>query len=812
MSTTLTAGDIAIVGFNFINSSNASPPTQDDFSFILLEDVTVGTAIKFTDNGWQADNSFRDNEGTLTWTAASNLTAGTVIQVSITSGGGNPSFSGNGDQILAYHGDEASPTFIYALNNSGDAWQTTGNVTAATSYIPQDLSNGTTAIALVYSANNRNAYYDSTKTGAITSGTKEELLAAISNKDNWTGDRDRVDLSTVVPASFTINSGSPDTTAPTANTFTPGDEATNVAVADNLSVTFSENIKEGTGNILLKDAGGTTIETFDVATATNLTVTGSTLTIDPTSDLASSTGYYVEIANGAILDLADNAYAGLSGAAAWNFTTADVAPPTIVTLTPGDDTNNVGVGDILSIQFNENIQKGAGNLVIKKASDDSVVETISVANAAVSGNTLTVDPGSNLELATDYYVEIDTGAIEDISGNDFSGIADNATWNFTTTATVTDPGGGSTGGGSTDDGSTDAGSTDAGSTDAGSTDDGSTDNPPTDNIDSGSASGGSTDNISNSGVNLGSRPSNNSGTSIVVRNVVSNTEHTLPEPNLTVDILLGGDTDDFLPGTADANDLSGFGGQDTLVGFAANDNLAGNDGDDLMFGNQGTDYMDGGNGRDTMFGGQGEDALQGGDNADILVGDIGQDCLHGDDGNDVIFGNTGNDSISGGLGDDIVFAGQDDDFVEGNENNDILLGDVGNDNLNGDSGNDILFGNLGNDRLDGGDGDDRMFGGQDNDTLIGNTGGDVLSGNVGNDSLIGGAGGDRFDFRSGDGNDIIADFTDGQDIIGLADGLTFEQLAISQVGNDTQITATGLSITLQGVSLNTIDSTDFALV
>ena len=105
-----------------------------------------------------------------------------------------------------------------------------------------------------------------------------------------------------------------------------------------------------------------------------------------------------------------------------------------------------------------------------------------------------------------------------------------------------------------------------------------------------------------------------------------------------------------------------------------------------------------------------------------------------------------------------------------------------------------------------------MFGGQDNDTLIGNTGATFLAADLGNDSLIGGAGGDRFDFRSGDGNDIIADFTDGQDIIGLADGLTFEQLAISQVGNDTQITATGLSITLQGVSFNTIDSTDFALV
>jgi len=51
------------------------------------------------------------------------------------------------------------------------------------------------------------------------------------------------------------------------------------------------------------------------------TVSGSTLTINPTSDLANNTQYYVEIANGVIMDIAGNNYAGFSGNSIWNFTT-----------------------------------------------------------------------------------------------------------------------------------------------------------------------------------------------------------------------------------------------------------------------------------------------------------------------------------------------------------------------------------------------------------------------------------------------------------------------------------------------------------
>lgn len=41
--TTLVAGDIAIVGYN------SDDPTNDDFSFILLKDISSGTTINFTD-------------------------------------------------------------------------------------------------------------------------------------------------------------------------------------------------------------------------------------------------------------------------------------------------------------------------------------------------------------------------------------------------------------------------------------------------------------------------------------------------------------------------------------------------------------------------------------------------------------------------------------------------------------------------------------------------------------------------------------------------------------------------------------------
>jgi len=121
-----------------------------------------------------------------------------------------------------------------------------------------------------------------------------------------------------------------DTTPPNVSSFSPADEATNVAIGSNFNISFNEAIQRGVGNIVLKTSAGTIVAIYDAATSSNLSISGSTLTINPTFDLANSTGYIVEFSAGTIDDLAGNSYAGTS---TYNFTTV-AAPTPNVTLSP----------------------------------------------------------------------------------------------------------------------------------------------------------------------------------------------------------------------------------------------------------------------------------------------------------------------------------------------------------------------------------------------------------------------------------------------------------------------------------------------
>jgi subtilisin-like proprotein convertase family protein len=116
-----------------------------------------------------------------------------------------------------------------------------------------------------------------------------------------------------------------DITAPVVLRFDPADESLAVPVGASISVTFNETIARGSGQITLRTAAGTVIETFDAATSSRITVAGSVLNIDPTALLAPGTGYRVEIGRGAVRDTAGNPYGGTGD---YNFTTA-VALPTL---------------------------------------------------------------------------------------------------------------------------------------------------------------------------------------------------------------------------------------------------------------------------------------------------------------------------------------------------------------------------------------------------------------------------------------------------------------------------------------------------
>lgn len=128
-----------------------------------------------------------------------------------------------------------------------------------------------------------------------------------------------------------------DSTPPLATAFAPLDNAASVPVTSTPTITFNENVKKGTGSILIKrNSDDSTLESIDVTTS-QVTVTGAAVTITPSATFANSTGYYIEIPAGAIEDIAGNDYAGISGTTAWNFTTiaASVLPSATETFTTG---------------------------------------------------------------------------------------------------------------------------------------------------------------------------------------------------------------------------------------------------------------------------------------------------------------------------------------------------------------------------------------------------------------------------------------------------------------------------------------------
>lgn len=109
--------------------------------------------------------------------------------------------------------------------------------------------------------------------------------------------------------------------------------------------------------------------------------------------------------------------------------------PNVVTLSPADDATGVAVDSNLVITFSENVDAEGGNITIKRNSDNSTVEVIDVTGAQVTGSgtdTITIDPTSDLESATGYYILIDAGAFGDTSGNTYMGISDTTSWDFTT--------------------------------------------------------------------------------------------------------------------------------------------------------------------------------------------------------------------------------------------------------------------------------------------------------------------------------------------------------------------------------------------
>ena len=106
------------------------------------------------------------------------------------------------------------------------------------------------------------------------------------------------------------------------------------------------------------------------------------------------------------------------------------ATPSIVRIKSIKGNKNVVSDDKLVLTFSEPIQRGSGNVVIRKIPNGDIVETIPVTSAqlAIRHSELTIRPVSR--LGSDCSVEISAGAVESLTGISFPGITADAARGF----------------------------------------------------------------------------------------------------------------------------------------------------------------------------------------------------------------------------------------------------------------------------------------------------------------------------------------------------------------------------------------------
>ena len=113
----------------------------------------------------------------------------------------------------------------------------------------------------------------------------------------------------------------------------------------------------------------------------------------------------------------------------------DTIAPSLNSLNPPNGATGVSATTHLILTFEESVQKGSGNILIKENLGNAIFATINVADTTVNGATVTMVPPAALAAGTQYYVEIAPGGFLDLAGNPFAGIAGSKVWNFITTPT-----------------------------------------------------------------------------------------------------------------------------------------------------------------------------------------------------------------------------------------------------------------------------------------------------------------------------------------------------------------------------------------
>ena len=96
------------------------------------------------------------------------------------------------------------------------------------------------------------------------------------------------------------------------------------------------------------------------------------MTLNPSSDLASGSAYYIQIPSTAFVDTAGNGFVGISNKTTLSFITLDVNSPYLISSTPSDNAASVKLDQNIVLNFNEAVVAGSGEINLFDRNDKLV--------------------------------------------------------------------------------------------------------------------------------------------------------------------------------------------------------------------------------------------------------------------------------------------------------------------------------------------------------------------------------------------------------------------------------------------------------
>ncbi len=591
-------------------------------------------------------------------------------------------------------------------------------------------------------------------------------------------------------------------------------------------VNFSEPVKPGSGGLISlvnTRTPGKTVN-IDIRDTSQVTISGNRLSLNPVDNLAGNSAYYMTISPGALLDLKDNPYPGISDSGVFDFTTLENTLK-LLGSTPFNGSTEVGINSVIELVFTLTVQPGAGSIILASTQDTRTLSVADASQVRFSGNTVTINP-NGLKEGTTYSLQIATGVIRDLQGGEYQGIGSGQPVVFTTlnyppsvssfsldaagnrlnlgfSETITGTGSFvlnnlSTGSSAVTYPATGFTDVESVSIDAGALTPGSqylldipassfrdrNQKPNLYGYSFGFTRADTTPPTASPGLLMTFgmaeddlviqfdepvQPASASATVTLGSSPLPLQANWFSGSMLRIPLtgwsgsLSPGATYSLSIAAGAITDVSGNAiGTAVSPSFSLVDNALPAPGAAAPTSNSDTLYK-GGSTADSLDGLAGDDLIYGGVGNDTLLGGADNDWLYGGADRDSVSGGAGNDPLYGEFHRDTLSGGDGADTLLGGEDDDALYGDAGDDTLNGGRGKDTLNGGSGNDVLVAGS----FYGSVDNNQreyLFGGTGNDLLLGSDYSDFLSGDDGADTLE--GGSGNDNLAGGTGNDRLLG----------------------------------------------